>query len=426
MVVLRALAYVVLALYGLCSQASPVAGYSYRKLGEISISNPSFVQLLHLHDSAPPSLWITEFSGNPFVSGKVYTIENVTSYYPDFTKAVPVLKSSSFKWPNKLSTAPKELGDFVVVSDGFLVPGKSTGAVYLLQANCSDSGYSSMQRRLESCKKVELTTSKLGWFYDMAQWKDVNEDGKMDIVTARATKPIIGNTGGELLWLEQPQSDPLGSVPWKEHVLTSGPDVGFTVADLQAGDHQFEVFATEFFSKRLTLFTISTKNASVSSSRDIDTEIGPAYAVSVVDLNSDGSEDLLVTNHVGDSGGSVYAYEIPKDIIKGNFTKHVLATDFPVTASGSNQAAPGFAYAFKPLASYTGKPYILVAGDGAQTAYLLQPMDKDFTYNKTVVLAPGGVIGSIGVDNLIGSEGWAEFFVPDYTNGKLYAFAFGP
>ena len=407
---------------GLCC---PVASYTYHQLGEISTSNPSFVQVLRLHDSAPPSLWLTEFSGNPFHPGSVYTIQNVSSFYPDFSEAKTVLQSSDFKWPNALSVAPQELGNFVVVPDGFLVPLKSTGGLYLLQANCSSS--SRVVSHPESCKLIKLTTPKLSWFYaGMAVWKDLNGDGRMDIITTRATKPIIGESGGELLWLEQPQDDPLGSVPWKEHVLASGPDVGFTVTDLQEDDGQFEVFATEFFSERLSLLTVSTKTSTVTNTRDIDTDIGPAYAASVVDLNNDGSKDLLVTNHVGGSGGSVYAYEIPQDILKGNFTKHILATNFTVTEPGSNQAAPGFAYAFKPYTKYSGKPYILVAGDGSQKAYLLQPTDKDFVYSMTVVLSLNGVVGSIGVDNLIGTEGWAEFFVPDYDNNKLYAFGFAP
>ena len=404
----------------LCMQAWLATSYTYRQLGEISVSDPSFIQALHLNDSSPPSLWITEFG--EFKAGSVYRIENISSFYPDFSSAKTTLLSSGFKWPNALAVAPKEIGDFVVVPDGFLVPLKSTGALYLLQANCSSSG-----RHFESCKLVELTTSKSSWFYaGNVGWRDMNSDGRLDIITTRATKPIIGKSGGELLWLEQPQDDPIGSVPWKEHILASGPDVGFTITDLQSNDGQFEVFATEFFSERLSLLIVNTETANVTYSRDIDTEIGPAYSVSVVDLNNDGSDDLLVSNHVGGDGGSVFAYEIPEDILKGTFTKHVIATNFTVTEGGRNQAAPGFPYAFKPYTKYSGKPYILVAGDGSQKAYLLQPMDEDFVYNKTVVLSLNGVVGSIGVDNLIGPEGWAEFFVPDYDDNKLYAFGFGP
>ena len=121
--------------------------------------------------------------------------------------------------------------------------------------------------------------------------------------------------------------------------------------------------------------------------------------VKIVDLNND---VLLVTNHVGDGGGSVFGYE---NILDGEFKRHTLTTDFPVTESGAHQAAPGFAYSFKPYSSYVGKPYILVAGDGSQKAYLLTPTEVDFTYNKTVILSVDGVVGSIGLGNIVGEKG---------------------
>ena len=124
---------------------------------------------------------------------------------------------------------------------------------------------------------LKLTTDKNGFFYHMGIWRDMNGDGRKDLLTARVNKPIIGASTGELLWLEQPvnptQLAPslLASVPvpvpvpvpvrvcvldlfpclpahslprttvfspllfdgtkrntpWKEHVLTQGPEVIF-------------------------------------------------------------------------------------------------------------------------------------------------------------------------------------------------------
>lgn len=257
----------------------------------------------------------------------------------------------------------------------------------------------------------------------MVAWKDMNGDGKADIITARATKPIlVGKTGGQLLWLEQPPSNPTVSVPWKEHILASGPDVDFAVADLKSGDDQFEIFAAEFFSQRLSLLTISTSSATVTNTRDIDTEIGHAYSVSLVDLNVDGSLDLLVTNHQGGSGGAVYAYEIPQDILKGNFTRHVIATGFKVLEPGANQAAPGFAYAFQVNARSTEKPHILVAGDGSQYVYLLTPKGDDFVYSCEPINFVDGVVGSVGILN-VGET--AKYFVPNYDGNQLFGYTFG-
>ena len=84
-----------------------------------------------------------------------------------------------------------------------------------------------------------------------------------------------------------------------------------------------------------------------------------------------------------------------------------------VTEIGLHQAAPGFAYSFKPHTSYIGKPYILVAGDGSQSAYLLTPTTNDFTYNKTTIISVDGVVGSIAIGDIIGQDGWMEFIDPD-------------
>lgn len=91
-----------------------------------------------------------------------------------------------------------------------------------------------------------------GWFYHQAIWYDMNGDGRLDLLTARATKPIFGAEGGEMVWLEQPASDPLGaaSLPWQEHVIASGnlsPDVFFRLHDVN-GDGFDEILFTSFFS----------------------------------------------------------------------------------------------------------------------------------------------------------------------------------
>ena len=408
----------ILTLLFAVTTAKATTNLPYRAIGNISVPHPAFIEVFPCgYTTATKSLWITEFQA--FRSGNVYAIDNITNYYPSFSTAKYSSVATGFKWPNKISLAPKELGSYVVVPDGFLVPFASTGGLYLISASCSSGRY-------DGESPVELTTPKNGWFYHMVYWRDMNNDGKLDIITARATKPLIGSAKGQLLWLEQPSQNPIQSVPWTEHVIADGPDVGFTVADLQDNDGQFEVFAAEFFSQKLSLLIINDKDASVNSTRTIDDTIGPAYYVSVEDLNADGSLELLVTNHVAKEGGSVYAYEIPSNIIKGDFKRHVLATDFPVTEGGSNQAAPGFARAFFPHKNYKGKPYITVAGDGSQKGYLLYPTGADFQYNKTVMVSTSGVVGYIAVDDVIGEDGWAEIFVPDYDDSKLYAYTFAP
>ena len=393
---------------------------TYRPLGKISVEDPAFVRVLDCGNSGPPSLWVTHFSA--LTPGEVLTIFNISSSYPDFAAAKTQLLSSDFKWPNVISMAPAEIGDYLVVPDGFLVPLHETGGVYLLKIDCNGTGSAA----ITDTKPIEITSRKTGWFYHMVVWRDMNGDGLLDAVTARANHPFTGKPSGQFFWLEQPKTNPLQNVPWTEHSLVDGPETVFALTDLDPSDDQYEVFAPQFFTEHLGLYVFSLKNNSLLHMRYIDESIGPAFMVQITDLNNDGSKDLLVTNHVGDTGGSVFGYEIPSDTLNGEFKKHTLASDFPVTESGSHQAAPGFAYAFKPYSLYKGKPYILVAGDGAQKAYLLTPTESDFMYNKTVILSVDGVIGSIGFGDIVGDKGWTEFFVPDYDENWIYGYTFAP
>ena len=308
-----------------------------------------------------------------------------------------------------------------MVPDGFLVPLHETGGLYLLKIDCN--GTTSL---VSAVKLIAITAPKRSYFYHMVAWRDMNGDGLLDAVTARTISPLFGKAAGQLLWLEQPKTDPLKNVPWTEHALTDGPETVFILTDLNPSDSQYEVIAPQFFTEHLALYAFGTENNSLIYSRYLDKNIGPAYSAEIVDLNNDGSRDLLVTNHVADQGGSVYGYEIPSDVRNNDFKRHTLATGFPVTESGSNQFAPGFAYPFKPHTSYTGKPYIFVAGDGSQTAYLLTPTEADFTYNKTVIISVDGVVGSIGFGDIVGVDGWTEFFVPDYDGNVIYGYTFAP
>lgn len=153
----------------------------------------------------------------------------------------------------------------------------------------------------------------------------------------------------------------------------------------------------------------------VISAANIDAGIGPAYDVKLVDLDADGKRELLVTNHVGGNGGGLFAYDVPADISRGNFTKHVLATGFKVrpsscralarrvhpgplprpqvTEGGFNQAAPGFAYTFTPKVGSGGPKWIAVAGDGSQRAYLLRPSSSSSSSAQTPGIRGGAQQG---------------------------------
>lgn len=122
---------------------------------------------------------------------------------------------TDFEWPNQISLAPKGAlagtnGDVIVVPDGFLVPGKDSGGIYLV-LNATDAS-----------PVVQAVKPKtFGHFYHMVQWVDMDGDGWLDILTARANG--VFKFTGELLWFKNPGQE--GQYPWTEHVLATGPDV---------------------------------------------------------------------------------------------------------------------------------------------------------------------------------------------------------
>eukprot|EP00051_Salpingoeca_urceolata_P014863 m.189660 g.189660 ORF g.189660 m.189660 type:complete len:421 (+) comp18212_c0_seq5:173-1435(+) len=415
------LAFVVLAVAGCC----PADAMPWRALGTVELPHCSFVdaQLRGGSSSSDPvfDLYVTQFTGNPLVDGAVQVVPDVGRYVSNFNEAKPQavinndLQGSKLYWPNSISTAPPSaLGDkheYLVVPDGFLVPGKNTGGIHLIQN----------PRGGVNATAKTLTVPKKDFFYHHAEWIDINLDGRLDLLTARASKPVFGSSGGELLWLEQPASNPF-SAGWKEHVITEGPDV-YTISR-KVNNNTLEVFSAEFFTTQSvrSYMVALGKGTIIGEPTVIDDTIGPPESLNLVDLNADGNMELLVNSHVGGQGGGVYAFTLPKT---GKSAKYTLATGFPVTEKGSNQASPGILTPFFPTANETsGPPHILVAGDGSQAAYLMTPTGN-FTYNRTTIVTVDGVIGQVAAAD-IDNDGYSEFFVPDYDKGKLSAYTFAP
>ncbi|GAB5032223.1 afg1-family atpase [Nannochloropsis oceanica] len=208
----------------------------------------------------------------------------------------------SFRWPNEVYNLPPHTitgcsDEALLVADGFLMPGRSDGGLYVVQ----DPGKPSE-------KVTSLTRHKPGWFYHKATWVDLlGPGGRPCLLTARATKPFFAQTEGELVLLMQPEGPfPLAewNTPWEEVVLVKGPDVMFDVVDLDPEDDVLEVFAAEFFSRRLTLHRLrkgdwkTGRKPRVLTSEVLDHALGPAYSVVLADLKGYGKPShVLVSSH---------------------------------------------------------------------------------------------------------------------------------
>lgn len=380
--------------------ASASSSYKINQTGTLSIKNPSFLNIFPNEDG-DTCLYITTFNvGDPG------TVQSVCDFQ-SLEHIVPTVLANDLKWPNLISEAPAGagLGDVVIVPDGFLIPVKGINQGDLW-AYDKKTGV-----------RTQLTeTGSSHYFYHMVEWRDMNGDGRLDIITGRAKSTIFSH-GGEMVWLEQPESNPLDG-GWKMHEIVAGPD--FLIAVQDNDDGTLNVYSAEFYKEQLVKYVIGTgaDAGKVLSTTVVDSELGAGYGVWLEDLNADGVDDLMVANHIADAGGSLLAYDGAND-----FKKYTIGTGYTVTEPGNNQASPGFAKAFSPSTRYQGAPYILLAGDGAQKAYMYTPTSEDFVYEETLVGAYNGTIGLVAVGDVDG-DGVAEAFFSNWDEGEVTAWTF--
>lgn len=385
-----------------------------KSLGSLSLSNVGFAEVIS--QNGEDVLFVSSFA---LVGDAVHRINDISTLpdqdLGDF-KATKI--SGSITWPNDITYAPAEVfgTEGVVVGGGFLVPTKTDGGIYY-SANDDDSS-----------KSWTKLAGPDDWWYHRVVFADMDNDGVTDMVSCRTKQNLA--TYSTMLVILKPEDEDDPTSTWVETEIGPGCDALFIVADLD-GDGIPEVIAPSYFTEKLSIFH-STTTTGFADPDDvqtiiIDESIGAAFDAQLFDVNADGVLDLVVSNHLGDGTGSVFAYEIPSDLTDVDaWTRHTLASGFPVTKSGLNQAAPGSARVFYPTPQgrKAAAPYIAVAGDAAQKAYVLVPGSDDWIYETTELHDCGCTVGQMAVGDING-DGYAEVIIPCYDDGLLVAYTFG-
>jgi hypothetical protein len=462
--------------------------FSLELIAEIHLERPGYLQILtrksslSLSSEADPyeCLWATGFS----LAGRKGLLKSVDCASGNMA-SINARTARRLLWPNEVGQVPRELVttncrksqpvaaaadepcwnylDSLLVCDGFLVPGKDRGGLHVVKHPGDD----------QKEWIITLTPSNGQndrWFYHRATWLDLTRDGRQSILTARCqvSTNLASNAGvtsgitkrGELVWLECPKPacfdaetgtplesdgttfDPLSSrhLPWKVHVLAQGPDVMFSVADLNPADDTVEILASHFFAKQVVLHSIQMgPRPKVVFEKVIDDRCGAAFGCILADLDclnhnlstagshrvvdsgstvktvnrGDPFSHLLVTSHecsftnsearadgkadkrlTSDEGGSLYAYRVPhgKNSWKTEpWTRSTIATGFKVNGQLNNMVnpgAPGFVYTFDSEKQFKGRkskrvrPMIAVAGDCAESAYVFRPQSPSPIFDK--------------------------------------------
>lgn len=398
----------------------PVATKSPVKVSEFELKHVAVATVAPSYSgNGECSLLLTTFY--PFGSDSVNVVTNPMSN-PQITAV-----DTDAKWPNQADPLPEKISAQLGIERGilsasgfFVSPSKSTGAVTLYDTSS-----------FPNATKVQLSTDDKDYFYHHAEWFDVDGDGQLDVIAARAKKPMFfGKPAGELVWIKKEGDS------WREVVLAQGPDVAFTLRDVD-GDGTVEVIAAQFFTaQQLSIWYCDAahwsdcaNNQTLVRSAVIDNDGVPFFNVQFnMDLNGDGKIDLLATTNTANGNGSVLAYEVPEDWKKGQWPKHRLATGYkPTKAILPGRGSPGTATAFHINASSGGKPSIVVSADDGGYVDLLHPVveadPNDWTYSRNRMVNSTDTIGTVAVGDCNG-DGVTDLFVPLFAENKVQGFTF--
>lgn len=135
-------------------------------------------------------------------AGSVSVVNDLKSNWPkvDSLKATLLF---DYIWPNHVDTVSDNIfnrSGLFTVAGGFLVPGKSTGEALDPWASIHCAGVVSIfDVKTSPPTLYKISTDKSNFFFHEAQWWDIDGDGLEDILAARASKPVIGPSAGELV-----------------------------------------------------------------------------------------------------------------------------------------------------------------------------------------------------------------------------------
>ena len=252
-----------------------------------------------------------------------------------------------------------------------------------------------------------------------------------DLITCRSNKPVFGETDTQLVAYVMNTQSQL----FEEHVLMNGGcDIFYDIGDID-NDGRFEIVTAGFFISQLNIiYTENPQNNYLNGNPKlitIDTKAGQLFDVKLDDLDSDNQLEILATNHQGNKDqvkGALFYYKMQGTNYRNStWERFIIYENFPVLKSGVNQAAPGGAVLFKPNLNDTRK-YIILAGDGAEYAYLFQPNSQlNGQLNYTLVWSQlyRNTVGGIAIGDL-NNDGYNECIIPIYESNTLFFYTFAP
>jgi len=408
------------------------ASYLPKLVYTLEVRLPAFASFVPNKENSKYHLTISSFNGVPFSPDFAYYVPNFSL---DGNNTIIRLDNTDLLWPNEISYSSYSIYGSSVdpygglfAAGGFLVPSKTNGAIYYYPFESADRSKVSSAKPILLSKRVSQE-----WFYHRIIQVDISGDGVEDILTCRSYKPVFGKTKVELVAFLY---NSVNKDYDEKIILEDVCDVYLDVADLD-GDGKFEIVAAGFFfSKLAVIYSDDESNSFINgkvSAKQIDENGGKFFDVKIIDLDLDGKLELLVTNHQDNDDavkGSIFYYKLSGDVRTGQFERFVINDEvFPVLKIGFNQGSPGTAVAFWPKLSDENKtrPYLLVAGDGSEQAYVFEPSQTGPISYKLIWSQRYNrfTVGGVAVADVDG-DGYAEAVIPTYESNKAYVYTFAP
>lgn len=232
----------------------------FKLISTIDFENPAFLDFVTLKNENTVDLTVTVFSAsNP---GKADIVKNISNVFVDPSYSQSLITdviSDDFLWPNVFEKIPDNAFSkdkeailcngqectLMTLGDGFLVPGHQTGSIYIQPVHAI--GFPSID-------PIKIAEEEKFWYYHSPQWADIDGDGLLDIISARAYTNNVGSTKGELVWFKQPANADAITKPWVRNILHEGPDILILLDTSVQG--LVSVYSPEFWGEKLSLTVI--------------------------------------------------------------------------------------------------------------------------------------------------------------------------
>jgi len=421
-----------------------------RLLGSFHLGHAGFIEVF-VEEDGSQYLYMTTFNAAlPFFHDGVYYIKEPGTMLDSVDSWDTQIHTLGYKasayWPNYPVHLPKEVLGFegVVQTSGFLVPGKSYGQ---LEVYDTSSGEPDGPWNIAAGQDDN-------WSYHWVLWKDVNNDGLLDAMTARFYVPSFGGDPvREFIWYQNPgtaKPDAHGDWAWQEHVLVrQGPDVYFEEHILESEGVEYSVIVTsELWSERIMLYFVENQPGAWAQPENIRSVVvdgapGQPFECHMVDLNNDGKMEIIASAYdtrKGNETGNLWAYTMEGDwTAASGWQRRSLVSGFRANSYlFGNSMTPGKQRLFYPSVEYGNtpnalgnmpKPWIALSGDDDGIHYILHPLSEDldtWEYDlKIMVDTEATTAGTMAVVDLDG-DGYTEIISAGYTQGSVYVHTFAP